>query len=193
MTSVYAITISNPGGTSAPSDGFIDPTRVEEYIPDLSEAPSDFTIALSTAKRRANLRFQNLLQQMGIAGNMDVDPNSITTPGASYKAEPSSFGFQVLLPYGDSELYTPDELNPGSALSGIPALTRIVARALVWSGTRTIDVYDPTALVTFATSMAYPRFGERVAPIQIGGVETSLATAASLVTVVTKFDNYPPN
>ena len=182
-SSVYRITITNSGGLAAPSDGFIDNMKTEFYLSDLELPPSDFTMLLSEAKRRANLRYREIILQFAMIGNISVDEASILTPAATYKTEATSFTFTVLVENGDGSLVTWDELNPGQTLTVIPALTRVVARALTWTQTLNADVFDPTGLVTIENAFLRPRFGVRIAPLTVGAISVNLTAATSLITV----------
>ncbi len=186
-SSFYRITITNPGGLSAPNDGFIDPTPLEDYVTSFESPPSGLTLALSTAKRRANQRFLELTVQLGLAQNIYIDTSvtSISTPSGAYDTEPSSLTFTAEVEHGDSTLVTPDELNAGQYLTGTAALSRMVQRALIHNQTSEMSVIDPTMTVTTGNATTYIRYGRRIANIAVGPIAGSLTAAGSLVTITT--------
>ena len=181
--SFFHVTITNPGGTTAPNDGFVDPTRIEKYITSLEAAPSDFTLALSTAKRRANLRYVAIISQIDVVTNASIDPTATLTPAATYKTEPSSITMTMMIEHGLDTLYTADENNAGVFLTGTDALTRMIARALIQTTTVETDVLDPTTQATPGNATLVARFGERVRPITVGPVASNLSAATALISV----------
>lgn len=75
--SYYTIAIANATG-AAPADGFVDALRVEKYLTQNSDnLPSDFTLVLSTAKRRGNYRYRQILQQLQMMANIYVSNGEI--------------------------------------------------------------------------------------------------------------------
>jgi hypothetical protein len=173
---VYAITITNgiTGSSASGTDGFIDSTKLETYCGQLGgwsgleTAPNDvlapgLTLALSDAKRRANLRYRRMIIEIELMANVRVLPDTITT-NASGITEGASFSFQLVAEHGASSLTTRDELNPGMFLFGAAALERAIARSLTDSQTVAIDVYDPTTSDStgLGASVGIARFGVRL-------------------------------
>jgi hypothetical protein len=187
----YSITINNSNTNSAPSDGFVDNTTVEKYEASsgLETTPAGLSLILTKAKRRGNVRYRNIIQQIGLVGNCYVPFNTIVATGGTAKVEPSAFAFQVYAEHGDASLITADELNPGQFLTSTTCLARCVARALISDSFQEIDVYDPTSadsIGTFGATTSVPRFASHIyasSAFEIGAYEADLATAQSFVTV----------
>ena len=182
-TSIYSITLTNSLATVSPSDGFVDNTRTESYVTSLENPPADFVLALSQAKRRANVRYREMILQFARVGNIDIGLLSIVATGASYKTEPTAFTFTVLVEHGEASLVTDDELNVGQQLTGQAALKRLIARALTYTDTLEIEVFDPTPKTTIGNALLRPRFGLRILPLVVGAITASLTIAEGLVTI----------
>ena len=188
----YKIQIANSNsGNLAPNDGFIDNLRIEDYAPSLETTPSGLTLALSQAKRRGNLRYRDIIDQLGLVANCYVDPRTLPTASTSTGnaiTMPTSFGFQIYVERSDC-LLTHDELNVGQTLSGINCIKRCIARALIANNFRVVDVYDPTPAVstgTWGATASLPRFGHHVNPASqfaVGAYATSIVQAEGMVTV----------
>ena len=186
----YSITITNSNSNSSPQDGFVDNVTVEKYeaTAGLETTPSGLTLTLCKAKRRGNVRYRNIIQQIQLVANCYVATNSITTD-ATAKTEGTSFVFQVYAERGDDSLITADELNAGEFLTSTTCLARCVARALIADTFQEIDVYDPTAsdsIGTLGASQAAPRFASHIyaaSAFEIGAYESDLASAQAMVTV----------
>jgi hypothetical protein len=205
----YTITITNSISNSAPGDGFVDPTRIENYYsynpynatnyygsgatPYAFEGTqSSLTLALCLAKRRANHRYVEIVRQLELISNVWIDPNSVSIPGGSTPGwTPTSLTFSMLTPFGDSVWVTKDELNPGQTLVSTACIQRCIARALTADLFRVEDVFDPTsnaALFSPAGSIAVevPRYGTRInvaSGFEIAPYATSLAAATAVISV----------
>jgi len=193
--SFYNIVITNAHSGSdqaAPSDGFVDFNSLAAYGESL-ESPSGLTYALALAKRRANIRYQEIVLQMNLITNVYISPASLVATGGSYNTPPSSLSFQMIVEHGDTSLYTADELNAGSFLTGTAALTRMIARGLQYVQTPSgsfgdpiANVFDPTAADTFGTpgsTTSVPRTGERMVGLSVGALASNLTTAGALVNI----------
>lgn len=194
--SAYNIILTNQNSgvdLAAPSDGFVDPNTLEQYGESLESTPSGLTFALSEAKRRANIRWGQVILQMNLITNCYIEPNSIVVSGGTYNAPPVSVSFQVIVEHGDSSLYTADELNAGSYLTGTVALSRMICRGLQYVQTPSgsfgdpiANVFDPTSSDTFGTpgsTTSAPRTGERMIGLSVGSLASSLTAAAGIVSI----------
>lgn len=201
--SFYSVTITNPNASadlSAPSDGFIDFNTVENYSTNLETATLSFV--QSTAKRRANIRYRILILEMNNVCNCYILPSSLQATNGAINTPPSAISFQLIIEHGDSSLYTNDENNPGSYLTGIAALTRMISRSLMYSKTNNgvygdfkINIYDPTATTTvgpYASSTPFPRTGERIDYLEVGALCKSFSVADSTVSVTKLMTDLPP-
>lgn len=188
MSHFYTITITNGNTNSAPKDGFVDNKRIEDYGLNLETTPTNLTLALCKAKRRGNVRYAEIIRQLGLVANCYVVPNTIVATGADSQTEASSFAFQIIVERGDGVLVTADESNPGATLTGTACLKRCVARALTIDLKKQIDIFDPTstdASGTWSTN-SVPRTGIRIDPassFEIGPYATSLASAEGMIAV----------
>lgn len=182
IESIYQITIQGQSGV-APNDGFIDPTNIVWYM--ANGAPAPTSLANSMAKTRANIRFKFLQQQLNQTCN--IYTNNSNAIGANCNTPASSLVFNAVIERGDSFITTYDELNVGVTLTGVDALTRMVARALIESRTSMeVNFYDPTQTSAPGNSTVAQRVGVRTDYIAIGPVAANLAAATTLVTSVIK-------
>jgi hypothetical protein len=209
----YTITITNSISNASPSDGFVDPTRIENYYSynpynatnyyssgstayAFEGTQSSLTLVLTTAKRRANHRWGEILRQLQLISNIWIDPNSISIPGGSAPGwTPTSITFSMLTPFGDSVWVTKDELNTGVTLTSLAAITRCIARALAPpfpviatpDPFRVVDIFDPTStLAPGNTTASVPRFGTRIgvaSGFDVGPYATNLANATAVIAV----------
>lgn len=177
LSTFYQVTISPPSGLSVPSDGFIDNTKIEQYMP--TTVPTNY--AASQSKVRANLRYNLMINEIGMMANCYV--SSVVANGADANTPPSSFVFTLEVERGDGALMTWDELNPGTELSGIAAITRTIARALVANRTTNATIYDPSMLTTVGNTKLWDRTGSRIDSITVGPLASTLAAASALVSI----------
>jgi hypothetical protein len=176
----FRVTINGAAApTTAPKDGFIDNKSIETYVGEGSAAPT--TLVQTTAKERANIRFKFLQQQLQLEGNVYIQ--DIVATGGSSVAAPTSFVFTAVSERGDEMLFTRDETASGAPLTGIPALTRMIARALCEARTINAMVFDPTKTPTAGNSTPEARFGQRNVAVEVGAVASNLTTAAATVTI----------
>lgn len=200
--SLYDIVITNANYSSdlsAPSDGFIDYNTLENYGVSLETTPSGLTFALSLAKRRANIRYGQLILQMNLITNSYIILPTLSAPGATYKTSASSLSFQVMIEHGDTSLYTADELNAGQFLTGTAALTRMLARGIMFTqtlnsvyGDPKINVFDPTSADTVGTpgsTTSVPRTGERINSFAVGPLSDNLTDAGAMVSITPVYQN----
>ncbi|CAM6054496.1 unnamed protein product [Sphagnum tenellum] len=151
----------------------------------LDNFQSSFTLTTSLAKRRANVRYTQVVAQLGFIGNMYIC--NVVASGASAVAAPTTFSFNVLVEHGDGSLQTWDETNPGTVLTD-PAtvLARAVSRALIQNVVVQADVLDPTpanSIGVLGASKSVPRYGSRYESLAVGPVYNSLTAANSAITV----------
>jgi hypothetical protein len=177
LSTLYSVTIAGVNN-AAPADGFIDYTTIEQYM---AQGSIPTTYAQTTAKERANIRFKFLQQQ--IQNEANVYLTNFVAAGGSSTAAPSSFTFTAEVERGDSVLFTRDETNNNAEMTGMDALTRWIARALIESRTTISDVYDPTKETTPGNSTPAARFGVRETSITVGKLYSNLTTATAAITV----------
>lgn len=129
----YNVSITKIGSDA---EGFIDHVLVQNY-----ETPPS-TFALSLSKERANMRYEAMLREVSenisplFVLDQDNGGATVSAPGTA---------FSCTLAYDRPEyLYTDDETDPGTTLTGTDALTRQIARCLIRDIVQTRQVYDPT-------------------------------------------------
>lgn len=188
----YNVTITNDVSNASPADGFIDNLTIQQYDLNFETTPMGLTYELCQAKRRGNLRYREIINQLHLVTNCFVPPATITSD-ATPVAEASTFSLQLWVERGGS-LVTADELNPGEWLSGADCITRCVARALIADLFVEIDVVDPTSTQSVPnTTTSVPRFGPRIekaSDFEVGAYADDLVTAEALVAVT---QLYPPS
>lgn len=179
MPTQYEIVITAVGaGGAAPADGFIDNKTIEQYM---ASGSLPTTLAQTTAKERANLRFDFLREQLQREANVYI-LEAVAT-GANATTAGTDFTLTVEVERGDSVLYTLDEGNGNAVLTEIDAITHWVARALVEERTTYGDTYDPTTASTAGNATLAARRGIRLEQIVVGALAANLTAAKALVTV----------
>lgn len=189
---IFNVTITNGSAGAAPADGFIDSKKIENYAESLATTPSGLTLDLCMAKRRGNLRYTQIINQLQQMANCHI--MSITAAGADAAIEPTSFSFQLWTEQG-GVLITEDENNPGTFLTDAAAIIRCIARALTAHLFRQTDVVDPTSTLSvgIGASVSVPRHGVRVLPdsanpvLEVAPYAADLATAESFISVTPMF------
>jgi hypothetical protein len=194
--SIYSVTLTNSISTAAPSDGFVDSMRIEDYYASTSYAleglPSGFSLLLSTAKRRGNLRYHEIIRQLELVQNVAIDPAAIVATGANAKTEPTAFSFQLVSLQGDAAWMTRNELVANTYLTGIACIKRCIARALSLSFSRETTIFDPTTATSAGNSTTgIVRYGPRIdvagsfviGPYSSGVPATALPNAEAVITV----------
>lgn len=194
----YTITITNSISNSSPSDGFVDHKRIESYLASTSyalELNSTTTLTLShtTAKRRGNMRYHEIIRQLQLVSNMWIDPNTLTATGGTTKLEPSAFSFQMVGLFGDAAWVTANELG-GTNLTSTACITRCIARALCLDFFTETEIFDPTATTSAGNSTSsIIRYGSRInvaGSFEVGaystGIPSSSIPAAEAVIAVVK-------
>ena len=185
----YGITITNGITGAAPADGFADPSRLENYGLDFKTTPSGLTLALCQAKRRGNLRWTEIINQLGMVTNCYVHRPSIVSDATAI-TEATSIAFQIYVQYGDDALITRDELVTGQTLRGIACIKRCIARGLAANLNRQINIFDSTSVAGAwgGGAGSVPRTGERINVASAYPIApyASIASAEALVAVVKK-------
>jgi hypothetical protein len=188
----YTVTITNSIAGTTPSDGFVDNTKVEQYLANasltLETTPSGLTYDLCKAKRRANVRYGEIVRQLELVQNVMIPPLSISAPAGDYKTEPTSFTFQIAA--YDWMWQTKDEENAGAVLSSTACLKRCIARALIADLFIEIDVVDPTASVALYGGPTSPQSVPRGGPwinvasaFEVGSYAANIAAAEAVISV----------
>lgn len=167
------------GSSTVPSDGFIDHTKVEQYLT-TGSGPNDY--ALSLRKERANFRYRDLVSRIQEFANIYI--TDIDAPAATVNTVPTSFNFTATVERAGA-LLTEDEDNPGTMLNGVAALRRAVARAMVMSKTRIGEVYDPTLSFRHRETSGpqAARTGRRIESVEYGSLFNNLTAAESRITI----------
>ena len=196
--SLYRVTIAGTTGP-APANGFIDRVRVEQYLAaplgrdgineaSLDNFPLSFTLNDALAKRRANIRYNDVVAQLGFVGNMYV--SNVLAPGAGASSEPSSLTFDLFVEHGDGSLTTWDETAlPAKVLLTDPlvVISRAISRALIQTLVVQADILDPTPATTvgvYGATTSVPRYGVRYEKLVVFQLYASLTIASTSITVV---------
>ena len=185
----YRITITNSSGGVAPANGFVDNRKIENYGLIFNTTPAGLSLPLCEAKRRGNVRYSDIINQLQMVANCYVDPNSFVS-NATAIAEATSFSFHLYAEQGANSFSTRDELIPGVTLTGPACIKRCVARALATRQFKQIDIIDPTSTTSVGTKGATTsvvRFGARIysAPnFEIGPYVSNLISGEALAAVV---------
>lgn len=161
------------------SIGFATPTITYPY-----SNVADFD--KSQAKSRANARWNKLIKLLSFE-TTPIGAGAIVATGAGINDAPTSIAFTIS--YANfANIFTYDEFNNGALLKGVPALKRMVVRALLDDTHQVLPVLDPTAVATIGTN-TFQR-GDRAINLQIGALTTDVNTANSAVTVTVVGETY---
>lgn len=173
----FGVTIVPAGGAT---NGFIDQMTIERYM---ASGSTPTTLAQTTTKRAANMRFAFLQQQLQFEGNIYI--TDVEATGGTATTAPTSFSFTATVERGLASLTTKDETN-GTVLTGAAALKRMVARSMLVARTTVANVYDPT--LTAAKGDNAPataaRVGTRITTITVPALAATLAEATGRITIV---------
>lgn len=185
----FRVTITNGSGGGAPADGFIDHLKIEQYGLNLNTTPMGLDLNACKAKRRGNVRYLEMINQLQMVANCYVDPNSYTSD-ATESAEANTYVFHLYAERGADSFVTADELSPGDTLTGDDCIKRCIGRALIADLFKQIDVVDPTSATTFGvkgSGTSVVRFGVRIYladDFEIGSYAPDLATAEAQIAVL---------
>lgn len=182
LSTSYRVEIAQIAG-SGEAAGFIDPTRVENYM---AAGAAAGTYAQHTDKERGNYRYKAVLQSVQSMGNLYAVSTEV--PDGSPAAAPTKLVITFLVERGDGMLITADENNEGQELVEAAAIKRCVARALIQSRQNlACDIYDSTSTTgpkDGGTSTTAVRTGPRVTTINVAALADNLTTAEAAITVV---------
>lgn len=158
---VYRVSIDLPVGLTAPRDGGLDNRNSRQHYP-LSGWPS--TIDASTAKVRGNIRWRQMILDLGRAAVCRM--SDITPVGGSSDTSPTSIAFTLI--------YDRDDYVREGSLTGGPAIVRQIATSL----TRTV------AMVTTVVDATTPdAINDILTTVVAGPLFTDIATAEWAITV----------
>lgn len=180
----YNVVITSLTGLGADGGGFIDSKKVEHYMVDGSPPA---TVAAAIDKERANIRYDNLIGKLGLAGNVYI--SNVIATGANASTAPSSFSFTMESEHGDDCLTTVSastEPSPGTVLTGAAAIKRVVARALIENRIDFGDYYDPTVKAAFianGSTVNAVRVGTRIERVVANAVANSITVAEAAISV----------
>ena len=171
----YRVTINNVGLLSTdPSNGFIDPRY--PWSIDFNGVYAD-TNLLSYAKTRGNERWKNIVQQI----ELRTTPRfvNIDVTGGDQNTAPTSMSFT--LDFDRPEVIfdeNPEQLPSAAPLTGIAAITRWIARALIMDRTNNVQVYKPETASKFNIVQ-----GISTMILEIGQLCNTIADANAVITV----------
>lgn len=148
------------------------------FNPPVSTFPNNAgvdTLADSEAKVRGNSRWGTLMKLMNFEAGV-VNVGGVRKTGGGIDSAPTAISYTVA--YADfSQIYTYDELNSNALLKGIPALRRMIARALTTDRSEVRDVINPTVVSGQNT------IGDQILTIEAGALSGSLASAEGVITI----------
>lgn len=177
MTKIYDVTISAVTKTT-PSDGFIDPFNIDYYRSKVG-APAGTSIAVMTTRKRAFERWRKIQSHLQGLGNLYISQK--TAPGADVNTAPTSVSFRILVEHGGASIQINDENVVGAKLTGVAAIKRVIARAMMVGWTANQEVWDPTTVSGFPNVVS---FGHRTLSVQTGALCATIAEAEAVITVV---------
>lgn len=155
-----------PGITAA--IGFAPPTLTPLALP--------ATLAQSLAKKRANLRWADIIARLGQTMIVTKVHGVAVSGQTLFTASPSSISFNVVLDTDNPYAYDASS----NLLFGAIALKTAIATALTDDDILVVDVYDPTATGPSPPGVVNGQCADKV---EVGALTTVLATALAAVTV----------
>lgn len=139
------------------------------------------SLANSEKKARGNCRFRYVNEQL----SREATPNfvgAVVKTGGTVDADPTVIAFTVSFSAAQY-VYTLDETNNNTVIEGIPAIKRLVARALMIDKFQLFQVFDPSTYNGGGTDSGTITKGARIENIHVGALTTDLPTAEGAVTV----------
>ena len=179
MTTLYDVTISSIS-KSSPSDGFVDPYRIDYYRA-LPDAPKGTDMDTMIVKKKGFVRWHRIECQLQTLGNIYI--SNISAPGADINTLPTSVSFRLFIEHGSDSLYALDEQNAGQKLTGLNALKRAIARALISALDVNQEVWDPTTVSKNNVDYDVLKFGYRTIEVNVGALAASITEANSHITI----------
>lgn len=151
----FRVVLPDVVDTAGVGEGFIDSRRTRAF------ASLPLTFGLSQDKERAFVRWSAILH--GLA--LDTSPVSVTDiveTGGNQDSATSQIDFTVTYPTeqvvymydlvaAGSPIYGPASIDPGSAVTEVQVIERIIANVLARANTDTPDIFDPTATTPFGS------------------------------------------
>lgn len=139
------MSISDPITYSVVITGAVDNLSQEKFATTSSDFPTTYNNSKAIA--RSNIRYHEMIGQLLTLSDFKLD--NISSVGRTKDAAATSFSFNLTY-YRDriSYLKTADETNPGTYLTGIAAIKRVIARALSTNYYQNFSFWDPTVRVT---------------------------------------------
>jgi len=130
----------------------------------------------ATAKVRGNSRWQTLMKMLNFEATV-ANVGGVRLTGGGIDSQPTAISFTVGY-YDFSQIYTYDELNNNALLKGVPALTRMIARALTTDRFEVRDVINPTVVIAPDNTV-----GDQILTVEVGALSDNLTDATSVITV----------
>lgn len=161
----YIPTILDISGDTVANVGFENPV--------VGATPSQpSTLAVSEAKERGNIRWQMMLQQLQLTGNLDYRVTNIA--GADVENAPTEVEFIIDI---DEKYYNYD--LTGNVVYGTLAIKSAIAKTLLFSVKKMRDLYDPET-GNFAPGRPV---AQTVREIEVGALTSDEQDAIDSVTV----------
>lgn len=161
-------TLTDISGETVTAVGFDNPV--------VSAVPANITtIDQSLAKRRANVRWELVLETLQLTGNVDYKITNIA--GANATTAPSSLEF--ILDVSDN--YFNYDLT-GEKVFGIRAIRNAIAKALMYTVKKRRDYIEPISISNDPATFVYDT---PVSEITVGPLTENSATALGAILVTT--------
>ncbi len=145
-----------------------------------THAGSPSTIEQSMEKAQANARWQQIINRLGEYASPFIVDDMLVIGNEDGSDTPDQFIFTVGYDRPDM-VSTPDEINPGSILTGSAAIRRAVARGLAGSYRGNAKVFDPRTEIR--NELAYRPNSIRIINMTTDGISGDLAALESAITV----------
>jgi len=138
------------------------------------------TYALSLAKERANMRWEQIVNNLGLLISPIFLDDVIKTGNFTGEAPVTTMAWTVGYDR-PNHLYYEDSTSPGSYLTGVNALKRLVAEALIVDLQGNQEVFDPT-IQGYGNACARPNPLE-ILRVTAGALDTNVVTVEGNISV----------
>lgn len=168
---IYKVTITPFSVSGANQGGFLDNKLVQQY-----GLKSGLTFAQCQDKRRANLRWNDIVESLALDANPIIQ--NIQATGGAVDAAPTSFYFEVSY----TAAGMPSTVRNGVTLTGVECIKQWVAEGMINDSMDQCEVFDPT-LTDYTDVEPAIAVGPRFMILDIGRLAATVDAAKANITV----------
>ena len=182
----YTVTISSGAPLGPTGNGFIDNKTIQQY----DGTTPGLTFNQCIEKRRANIRWSNILVSLMMESNCNI--TNIVKTGGSITTPPSAIKFDVEFPFnGQPTTKYDDPILHEIIVYDIMAIKVLVARGLIIDDVGQTEVFDPTLTEAISDKFhtggiieQHLAVGPRFQNLETGKLANNMISAINMVSVV---------